>query len=149
MHVFEPLSLIPPWNKQMDNFIESTMFFTNKFMSNKRIVIIMHANDLWVLKEIQSLLETSWRFAWSGSLLTQAPRWVARMHILRYHKFLFLHMYLCFAFNECWDWPEFCIFLIDAYKSCHPSCEKSSSKHHVFLKVLIFCPFCQVGQKGY
>jgi hypothetical protein len=34
-HVFEPLSLNPPWNRQVDNFIKSNVFFANKFMFDK------------------------------------------------------------------------------------------------------------------
>jgi hypothetical protein len=55
-HVFEPLSLIPR-NKQVD-FIKSTMFFANMFLCNRRAITIMHANDLRVLKEINSFLES-------------------------------------------------------------------------------------------
>jgi hypothetical protein len=57
-HVFESVSLIPPWNKRVDNFMRSTMFFANKFLSKKRAVIIMHVDDPWVLKEIRSLLDS-------------------------------------------------------------------------------------------
>lgn len=57
-HVFEPLSLIPQWNKYVDNFIESIMAFANKFMSNRRVVISMHVDDLHVLKEICSFIKT-------------------------------------------------------------------------------------------
>jgi hypothetical protein len=57
-HVSKPLSLIPLWNRRMDNFNKSIMFFANKFLSNKRVVIIKHANELQVLKEIHSLLES-------------------------------------------------------------------------------------------
>jgi hypothetical protein len=42
----------------MDNFIEFVMVFIYRFLSDRRIVIIMHANDLWVLKEIHSFLES-------------------------------------------------------------------------------------------
>jgi hypothetical protein len=57
MQVFEPLSFIPPWNKRVDNFIKSTMFFADMFLFNRGVVIIMHANDPQVFKEIHSFLE--------------------------------------------------------------------------------------------
>jgi len=58
LHVYEPVSLIPLWNKWMDNFIESIMFFTNKFLSSRGAIIIMHVDDLQRLKEICSFLES-------------------------------------------------------------------------------------------
>jgi hypothetical protein len=42
----------------MDNFIEYAMVFTNRFLIDKGTIIIMHANDLRVLKEIHSFLES-------------------------------------------------------------------------------------------
>jgi hypothetical protein len=58
LHVFELLSLIPPWNKCMDNFIESLVVFVEMFLSNKGAIIMMHVDDLCVLKEIWSFLES-------------------------------------------------------------------------------------------
>jgi hypothetical protein len=40
----------------MDNFMESIVFFTDMLLFYRRPVIIMHANDLQVLKEIRSFL---------------------------------------------------------------------------------------------
>ncbi len=57
-HVSKPLSFIIPWNKRMDNFIESIVFFINMFMFDRRAIIIMHVDDLRMLKEIRSLLRT-------------------------------------------------------------------------------------------
>jgi len=56
LHVYEPLSLIPPWSRRMDNFIESIVFFTDRLLFYRGPIIIMHANDLQVLKEIRSFL---------------------------------------------------------------------------------------------
>jgi hypothetical protein len=44
-HGYEPLSFIPPWNRQVDNFFKSTVFFV-KFLFDKGVVIIMHVDDL-------------------------------------------------------------------------------------------------------
>jgi hypothetical protein len=41
----------------MDNFIESIVYFVDKFQFNKRAVITMHAIDPRVLKEIRSFLK--------------------------------------------------------------------------------------------
>lgn len=38
--------------------IESIVFFVNKFLYDRKVVLIMHANDLRVLKEIQSFLDS-------------------------------------------------------------------------------------------
>jgi hypothetical protein len=43
---------------QVDNFFKFVMVFVNRFLSDRRTVIIMHANDLRVLKEIHSFLES-------------------------------------------------------------------------------------------
>lgn len=45
-YVSEPLSFIPPWNRQVDNFIKSIMFFVNKFLFDRGAIIIMYVNDL-------------------------------------------------------------------------------------------------------
>jgi hypothetical protein len=42
----------------MDNFIESTMFFAYMFLSNRKVVIIMHVNDPQVLKDNRPFLES-------------------------------------------------------------------------------------------
>jgi len=56
-HIFELLSFIPQWNKHVDNFIKSIVVFVDKFLFDRKVVILMHAGDLWVLKEIHSVLE--------------------------------------------------------------------------------------------
>jgi hypothetical protein len=43
----------------MDNFIEFVVVLVNMFLSNRGAIIIMHANDPQVLKEICSFLEAS------------------------------------------------------------------------------------------
>lgn len=50
LHVFEPLSLIPPWNRWVDNFINSIMVFVERFLSSRKVIIIMHVDDSRVLK---------------------------------------------------------------------------------------------------
>jgi hypothetical protein len=55
--IFELLSFIPQWNMHVDNFIKSIVVFVDRFLFNRKVVIMMHVNDLWVLKEICSILE--------------------------------------------------------------------------------------------
>jgi hypothetical protein len=56
-HIFELLSFIPQWNMHVDNFIKSVVVFVDRFLLDRKVVIMMHADDLWVLKEICSILE--------------------------------------------------------------------------------------------
>jgi hypothetical protein len=58
LHISKPLSFIPPWNKQVDNFIEFVVVFEDKFLFDRGAIIIMNADDLQVLKEICSFLES-------------------------------------------------------------------------------------------
>jgi hypothetical protein len=44
-HVSEPLSFILPWNRRVDNLIKSTMFFTNRFIFYRAVIIMMHVDD--------------------------------------------------------------------------------------------------------
>jgi hypothetical protein len=57
-HVFKLFFFILPWNRRVDNFIKSVAVFVDRFLFGKRVVIIMHVNDLQVLKEIRSFLES-------------------------------------------------------------------------------------------
>jgi len=41
----------------VDNFIKSIVDFVDNFLFDKKVVIMMHANDLWVLNDIHSVLE--------------------------------------------------------------------------------------------
>ncbi len=52
-NIFELFSFILQWNKHADNFIKSIMVFANRFLFDKKVVIMMHVDDLWVLKEIR------------------------------------------------------------------------------------------------
>ncbi len=45
-----------PWNMQANNFIESIMVIVD-FLFDKKAIIIMHVDDLQVLKDIHSFLE--------------------------------------------------------------------------------------------
>ncbi len=56
-HIFELLSFIPQWNMHVDNFIESIVVFVDRFLFDRKVVIMMHGVDLWVLKNICSILE--------------------------------------------------------------------------------------------
>jgi hypothetical protein len=58
MHVFEPLSLILQWNKHVDNFIKSVVVFVDRFLSDRRVVIIVHVDDMCMLKEIHSFIKS-------------------------------------------------------------------------------------------
>jgi hypothetical protein len=41
----------------VDNFIKVVVVFAYRFLFDKHVVIMMHADDLWVLKEICFVLE--------------------------------------------------------------------------------------------
>jgi hypothetical protein len=56
-HVSKPFSFIPQWNKRVDNFIESLVVFANRFLFDRRVIIIIHVDDLCMLNEISSFLE--------------------------------------------------------------------------------------------
>ncbi len=57
LHISESFSFIPPWNKQVDNFIKSIIVFVDKFLFDRGAIIIMHGDDPQMLKEIRSFLE--------------------------------------------------------------------------------------------
>ncbi len=46
LHIFEPLSLILPWKKRVDNFIKSIVVFIDRFLFDRKVFIIMHVDDL-------------------------------------------------------------------------------------------------------
>jgi hypothetical protein len=98
---------------------------------------------------VPSWKPTSWRFAWSGLLWIQAPKWVVRIHLFKDHKSHFIHICLCIllSFKVRIDLNFF--FLVDSCRLCHLSCEGSNFRCHVFLKVLVLCPFCWIGWEGY
>jgi hypothetical protein len=58
LHFFEFFFFIPPWNRHVDNFIQSVVVFANKFLYDKQVVIMMHADDQCVFKDIHSFLES-------------------------------------------------------------------------------------------
>jgi hypothetical protein len=41
----------------VDNFIKSVVVFADRVLFDRKVVIMMHADDLWVLKEIRFILE--------------------------------------------------------------------------------------------
>ncbi len=41
----------------VDNFIKSVVVFVDKFLFDRKVVIMMHADDLWVLINIRYVLE--------------------------------------------------------------------------------------------
>ncbi len=45
-HIFELLSFIPQWYRHVDNFIKSVLVFANGFLFDRKVIIMMHANDL-------------------------------------------------------------------------------------------------------
>ncbi len=57
-HVFKLLFFILPWNRRVDNFIKSIAVFVDRFLFGRGVIIIMHVNDLQVLKESRSFLES-------------------------------------------------------------------------------------------
>jgi hypothetical protein len=57
LHISKLFSPISPWNKHMDNFIESILVFVDKLLFDRRAIIIMHVDDLHALKKIRSFLE--------------------------------------------------------------------------------------------
>jgi putative flippase GtrA len=58
-HIFWLFSFILQWYRHVDNFIKSIVVFVDNFLFDKKVVIMMHANDLWVLKDIRSILENN------------------------------------------------------------------------------------------
>lgn len=51
-YVFDSTFFIPSWNQSADNFIDSIILFSNKFLSENGAMLLFHADDLRVLKEI-------------------------------------------------------------------------------------------------
>jgi hypothetical protein len=45
-HVFELFSFIPRWNMHVDNFIKFVVVFADRFLFDRKVVIMMHAYDL-------------------------------------------------------------------------------------------------------
>jgi len=56
-HIFELIFFIPQWNRHVDNFIKSVVVFADRVLFDRKVVIMMHVDDLWVLKEIRFILE--------------------------------------------------------------------------------------------
>jgi hypothetical protein len=125
----------------MENFIDSVVVFINRFLSNKGVVIIMHAYDPQVLKDIRSFLQSyqlkvhmKWIIMNSSPQMSSDPSF-------KYHGSHFIHMFVHFTFFERQDSLKFYFFLVDSCKPCHPSCEGSNSKHRVFLEISVIRPF--------
>jgi hypothetical protein len=51
------IDYIPSWNWSVDNFIDFIILFFDNFLSKNGIVLLFHADDLCLLKEINSFLE--------------------------------------------------------------------------------------------
>jgi len=49
---------IPPWNWKVDDYIEAVFDFVEKFLAFNGVMILCNLNDLKVLKEVRSYLES-------------------------------------------------------------------------------------------
>ncbi len=56
--VFVPPSITPPWNKKVDNYVQPTFIFANKFLSRRGAIFFFNPNDLKMLKDTRSFLES-------------------------------------------------------------------------------------------
>jgi hypothetical protein len=56
-HIFELFSFIPQWNKHVNNFIKSVVVFADRFLLDRKVIIMMHVDDLCMLKEIRSIIQ--------------------------------------------------------------------------------------------
>jgi hypothetical protein len=55
-HIFELIFFIPQWNMHVDNFIKSVVVFADRVLFDRKVVIMMHVDDLWVLKKIHFIV---------------------------------------------------------------------------------------------
>jgi hypothetical protein len=51
-------SKIPPWNRKVDAYNVSIFDFAKKFLATNGVVLLFHLDDLYVLKEVRSYLES-------------------------------------------------------------------------------------------
>ncbi len=54
-------SKIPFWNRKVDDYIASIFYFAEKFLAIDGAILLFHLDDLWILNEVRSYLE-SYRF---------------------------------------------------------------------------------------
>ncbi len=50
--------VVPPWNKNIENSIEATIWFAKKFMSHNGATLIFHAKDPKDYRDIKSYLKS-------------------------------------------------------------------------------------------
>lgn len=141
LRIFKPISLIFPWNWWVDNFIEFIVVFEDRFLSNKTAIIIMHVDDLQVLKEIRSFLENyqlkvcmKWTVA-NSSVHMSSKYSSSQVPWITLYPYVFT---LCILLKVRILNSTICI---DFCKPCHSSCEGSNSRDCVFIEVSIFHPF--------
>ncbi len=51
-------SNIPPWNRKVDEYIVAIFDFVQKFLASSNFVLLFHLDDLKVMKEVSSYLES-------------------------------------------------------------------------------------------
>ncbi len=65
------LAKIHVWNRLVEDYVVSVFDFANKFLLSDGVILFFHPNDLHVLKEIKSYLESySFQIRMNGQLLT-------------------------------------------------------------------------------
>jgi hypothetical protein len=64
------LAKIPIWNRLVEDYVVSVFDFTNKFLLSDGAILFFHPNNLHVLKEIKSYIESySFQIQMYGQLL--------------------------------------------------------------------------------
>ncbi len=49
---------IPPWNRRVNDYIVAIFDFVEKFLAFNGVMLLCHSNDLKVLREVRSYLES-------------------------------------------------------------------------------------------
>jgi hypothetical protein len=69
--ILASLAKTPIWNMLVEDYMVSIFDFANKFLLNDGAILFFHPNDLHVLKEIKSYLESyNFHIRMHGQLLT-------------------------------------------------------------------------------
>jgi len=54
-----PPNIVPSWNCHIDNYVYEIFGYANKYMENNGTILIFHDDNLRILKEIKSFLDTN------------------------------------------------------------------------------------------
>ncbi len=69
--ILASLAKFSVWNRLVEDYVVSVFDFTNKFLLSDGAILFFHLNDIHVLKEIKSYLESySFQIQMNGQLLT-------------------------------------------------------------------------------